>query len=60
MENIPDSIYKEAWAVLYNCLGERCQDEELELMDSVLQYEMSDEQRKNKCIKPDGEPGTKG
>lgn len=30
------SIYKEAWAALYNAFGERMQDEELELMDAVL------------------------
>ena len=34
--SLEDNIYKEAWQVLYNCLGERMQDEELELMDSVL------------------------
>ena len=29
--------YKEAWRTLVMCFGERMQDEELELMDSVLQ-----------------------
>ena len=28
--------YKEAWNTLAMCLGERMQDEELELMDSIL------------------------
>lgn len=32
-----DNIYKEAWRTLAMCLGERMQDEELELMDAVLQ-----------------------
>ena len=34
---LPDSIYKEAWAQLYNAFGERLQQDELELMDAVLQ-----------------------
>ena len=36
-KNLSNSIYKEAWAQLYNAFGERMQSEELELMDSVLQ-----------------------
>jgi len=35
-KNLFDSVYKEAWQILYNCLGERMQDEELELMDAML------------------------
>lgn len=35
-ENLPSTIYAEAWATLYNCFGERMQQEELDLMDSIL------------------------
>jgi len=35
-ENLSDSIYKEAWAQLYNAFGERMQDDELKLMDAML------------------------
>lgn len=34
--DLPNSIYKEAWNTLAMCFGERMQDEELELMDAVL------------------------
>ena len=36
LDNLPNSIYKEAWRTLAMCLGERMQGEKLELMDSVL------------------------
>jgi len=50
MTNIPDSIYKEAWQVLYACLGERMQDEEMELMDAVLQSVKSDYEEHEKWL----------
>ena len=31
------NLYKEAWRVLAMCFGERCQNDECELMDSVLE-----------------------
>lgn len=31
------NLYKEVWDQLYNAFGERMQDKEQELMDSVLQ-----------------------
>lgn len=44
-------IYAEAWRVLHNCFGERCQDEALELMDSVLESVKSDyEERKEQWL----------
>lgn len=36
MGNYPDSVYREAWKELCNVFGERMQQEELDLMDSVL------------------------
>ena len=41
-ESLSNSIYKEAWAQLYNAFGERMQGKELELMDAVLQGVKSD------------------
>ena len=47
-KSLSNSIYKEAWAQLYNAFGERMQDKELELMDAVLQGVKSDfEERQN-------------
>jgi len=40
------NIYKEAWAQLYNAFGERMQNEELELMDSVLQAMKLDQEER--------------
>lgn len=36
MAKHPDSVYREAWLELCNVFGEREQQEELDLMDSVL------------------------
>lgn len=45
-ENIPPLVYAEAWRVLYSTFGEHMQQDELDLMDSVLsgvKLEMQDE-----------------
>ena len=47
-ENLPSSIWAEAWAKLYNCFGERLQQDELDLMDSVLQSVEADAQEEIK------------
>lgn len=36
-KNISPIVYVTAWNELYKCFGERMQQEELDLMDSVLQ-----------------------
>ncbi|MBA7701322.1 hypothetical protein ES703_110057 [subsurface metagenome] len=36
-EKLPPSVFKAAWLELAKCLGERLQQDELDLMDSVLQ-----------------------
>ena len=49
-ENLSDSIYKEAWLKLAICLGERMQDEELELMDAVLSdIKLDFKERQEQC-----------
>jgi len=45
-----DAIYKEAWAQLYNAFGERMQDEELELMDTVLQAMKLDREERHNAL----------
>ena len=42
------SLYKEAWAQLYNAFGERMQTKELELMDAVLQVTKLDQEEQQK------------
>lgn len=49
-ENLPTTIFAEAWATLYNCFGERCQQEELDLMDAVLAGIVSDQQEHEKQV----------
>lgn len=44
------NIYREAWQVLYNCFGERMQNEEQEIMDSVLQNTKLDFKEKQNAI----------
>ena len=46
MIDIPDTIYKDAWLTLATCLGERMQDEELELMDAILEQIVLDEEER--------------
>jgi len=36
-ESLPPSTFKAAWLELVKCFGERQQQEELDLMDSILQ-----------------------
>jgi hypothetical protein len=36
-EELPPSVFKSAWLELAKCFGERMQQDELDLMDSVLQ-----------------------
>lgn len=36
MGNYPGSVYKEAWDKLYESFSERMQQDELDLMDSIL------------------------
>lgn len=47
-ENLPTTIYAEAWATLYNAFGERLQQEELDLMESILEIIIADEQERIK------------
>lgn len=45
-ENLPSSVWAIAWAKLYQCFGERMQQDELDLMDAVLsgvEVDMQDE-----------------
>jgi len=43
-ENLPSSIWAEAWARLYSAFGERMDDEALELMDAVFKAVVADYQ----------------
>ena len=52
-ENLPSTIYAKAWATLYNAFGERMQDEELELMDTIFDGIVLDEQDRITYIKED-------
>ena len=45
-ENLPSFVWAMAWAELYKVFGERMQQDELDLMDSVLggvEFDMQDE-----------------
>jgi len=54
-ENLPSTIYAQAWAALYNAFGEQMQDKELELMDNILQSIVADEQERIKWLSEQGE-----
>lgn len=50
-ENLPSSIWSKAWATLYSIYGQRLQQDELDLMDSVLQSIEEDARAKLRRIK---------
>ena len=54
------NLYREAWVTLCNCFGERMQDEELALMDSVLSSIKLDREEYELCIKQGAKTDTQG